>query len=110
MSAQRALTKRMQPADPIKKSRLAVPASELRARGATRLKMFRSVVDQSGLRLTVPALIFMCWMAGFVAGLITWILTERATVVACAGAVGMMLPYLWVRHVASSRIWKFEEQ
>jgi tight adherence protein B len=109
-SAQRALTKRMQPPDPIKKNRLAVPASELRARGATAFKMFRSVVDQSGLRLTVPTLIFMCWMAGFAFGLITWIVTERVAVVACAGAIGMTLPYVWVRRVASNRLWKFEEQ
>ena len=110
VSAQRALKKRLRPADPIKKSRLTLPASELRERGATPFKAFRKLIDQSGLRLTVPALIFMCWMAGFVVGLITWMLTARAAVAAFAGAAAMTLPYFWVRYVASSRLWKFEEQ
>ena len=92
-SAQRALRKRMRPEDPIKKSRLAVSAAELRERGATPFKAFRRVIDQSGLRLTVPTLVFMCWMAGFVVGLITWMLTARAAVAAGAGAAGMALPY-----------------
>jgi tight adherence protein B len=109
-SAQRALKKRMRPEDPIKTSRLTVPASELRDRGATPFKAFHRVIDQSGLRLTVPTLIFMCWMAGFVVGLITWMVTARATVTAGAGAVAMTLPYFWVRRVASKRLWKFEEQ
>jgi len=108
--AQRALQKRMRPDDPIKKSRLAVSASELRERKATPFKAFRRVIDQSGLRLTVPTLIFMCWMTGFVLGMIMWVLTQRAAIAAGAGAVGMTLPYLWVRRVAANRLWKFEEQ
>jgi len=108
--AQFALNKRMQPADPIKTSRLAVPASELRERGATPFKAFRRLIDQSALRLTLPTLIFACWMAGFVVGLIAWMLSQRAAVAAGAGAVAMTLPYFWVRHVASKRMWKFEEQ
>ena len=109
-SAQHALKKRMRPEDPIKKIRLTLPASELRERGSTPFKAFRKLIDRSGLRLTVPALVFMCWMTGFVAGLITWMLTGRAAVAAGAGAAAMTLPYLWVRYVASRRLWKFEEQ
>ena len=109
-SAQHALKKRMRPEDPLKKSRLILQASELRERGATPFKAFHRLIDQSGLRLTVPTLVFMCWMAGFVVGLITWMLTARAAVAAGAGAVAMTLPYFWVRRVASSRLWKFEEQ
>jgi tight adherence protein B len=109
-SAQRALQKRMRPQDPIKKSRLTVPVSELRGHHATPFKVFRRAIDHSGLRLTVPTLIFMCWMTGFALGMILWLLTQRAAVAAGAGLVGMTLPYLWVRRVGSNRLWKFEEQ
>ena len=42
-SAQRALKKRLRPADPIKKSHLTLPASELRERGSAPFKAFRKL-------------------------------------------------------------------
>jgi tight adherence protein B len=109
-AAQRALQKRMRPEDPVKKSRLAVPMSELRERGATPFKKLRKVIDQSGMKLTVPTLVFMCWMSGFVLGLMAWVVTNRAALAGAASLLGMMAPYWWVKHAAKSRMWKFEEQ
>jgi tight adherence protein B len=108
---QRALEKRMRGPDPAKRSRLAVPKSEWREHsGPALFNALQSVIDQSGLRLTVPALLFFCWLSGFLAGLVTWMMRPNVGLVAAVGVVCLTLPYLWVRHKAASRMWKFEEQ
>ena len=108
---QRALEKRMRPPDAAKKSRLAVPKSELREQGGSALlNRLQSVIDQSGVRLTVPALMFFCWMSGFVAGLIAWTIRPNLALVAAVGVLGLAGPYQWLRHKATSRMWEFEEQ
>ena len=106
-----ALAKRMRPPDAAKKTRLAVPKSERREQGGPALlNGLQSVIDQSGLRLTVPALIFFCWMSGFIAGLIAWTMRPNLALVAAVGVLGLAGPYQWLRHKATSRMWKFEEQ
>jgi tight adherence protein B len=108
---QRALEKRMRPPDPAKKSRLAVPKSERRDEtGPALLRGLHSMIGQSGLNLTVPTLMFLCWMTGFVTGLIVWMARPNLALAAAAGAFAMLIPYLWVRYKASARMWKFEEQ
>ena len=108
---QRALAKRMRPPDAAKKSRLAVPKSERREQGGPVLfERLQSVIDQSGLGLTVPALLFLCWMSGFIAGLMAWMMHLNLMLAAAVGALGLAIPYKWVRYKAGSRMWKFEEQ
>ena len=108
---QRALAKRLRPPDTAKKSRLAVPKSERREQGGPALfNGLQSVIDQSGLQLTVPSLLFLCWMSGFGAGLIVWMMRPNVMLAAAVGALGLAVPYWWVRHKATSRMWKFEEQ
>jgi tight adherence protein B len=110
-AGQRALERRMRPAEPEKRSRLAVPKSELRDQdGPALLGGLQRVVDNSGLRLTVPTLLFVCWLTGFLLGLGVWVVRPNLILAIGCGAVGLMIPYLWVRHVATVRIRKFEEQ
>jgi tight adherence protein B len=108
---QRALEKRMRPPDAAKKSRLTMPKSERSDQGGPAiLNGLQSVIDQSGLGMTVPALLFLCWMSGFIAGSMVWMVRPNLTLVAAVGALGLVVPYWWVRRKATSRMWKFEEQ
>jgi tight adherence protein B len=108
---QQALQKRMRPPDPAKRGRLTVPKAERRDdSGPAIFRGLQSVVDQSGLKLTVPALLFLCWMSGFFAGLMIWMLRPDLTLAAPAGAFGLFVPFWWVRYKATARMWKFEEQ
>ena len=111
MVDQRALEKRMRPPDLAKKSRLAVPKSERREQTGTAVfQGLQSVINESGLALTVPTLIFLCWLSGFIAGLVVWMTRPSLALASIVGAAGLLIPYAWVRHKASSRMWKFEEQ
>jgi tight adherence protein B len=105
-----ALAKRMRPPDPARKSRLAVPKSELRAAGPGPLAALQRVVDQSGLKVTVPALLFFSWLSGFLPGVVAWVAHPSPALATAAGLVMLPIPYVWVRYKASQRMWKFEEQ
>jgi tight adherence protein B len=109
--AQRALEKRLLPPDPVKKRRLAVTKSELAAdNGPAIFEPLRSLILQSGLTLTVATLLFFCWLSGFVVGLAIWMSTRTLMFAMGGGTVALAIPYMWVKHKASSRMWKFEEQ
>jgi tight adherence protein B len=108
---QRALEKRLRPADAAKKSRLTMPKSERREHGGSAIFTgLQSVIDQSGLGLTVPGLLFLCWMSAFIAGFIVWTMRPNLSLVAAVAVLGLWAPHWWVRHKATSRMWKFEEQ
>ena len=108
---QRALERRMRPPDAAKKSRLTMSKSERREQGGPAIfNRLQSVIDQSGLGMTVPKLLFLCWMCGFIPGWMVWMVRPNLTLVAAVGALGLAIPYWWVRRKATSRMWKFEEQ
>lgn len=110
-TAHRVLEQRMRPTEPAKKGRLAVPKSELRERnGPVVFRRLQSTLDQSGLALTVSKVLFLCWMSGLLMGLVAWQFGVPLPVAGGTAALGSLPPYLWVRHKASSRMWKFEEQ
>jgi tight adherence protein B len=109
-AAQRSLRKRMRPEDPGRKKRLTIPQSELRGRRRTPFKGLQSVVDQSGLKMTVPGLIFLCMMTASVGALIVGGLSGQVGIAAVTGALAGFAPYWVVRHAATRRMWKFEEQ
>jgi tight adherence protein B len=107
---QRALQKRLRPqVHAARTSRLTIANSEQRERGTTPFKRLQSVIDQSGRRMTVPRLLFTCSMSGLIAGLALSTI-GRPAIAAAAGAIAMMVPYWLVRHAATARMWKFEEQ
>jgi tight adherence protein B len=105
----RQIEKRMRPPDPTRKTKLLLPKSE-RSDGASLLGGLQRTIDQSGLKLTVPALIFICWMAALVVGIGVYTVRPWLSAAAIAGGVAALLPALYVRHKATSRMWKFEEQ
>ena len=108
---QQALERRMRPPELAKAKRLAVPKSELRARSSpAALKQLQQMVDNSGLKLTVPALLFLCWLSGFLSGLVIWMVQPIWMLAAGVGLLFMMVPYWWVKYKASKRMWQFEEQ
>jgi tight adherence protein B len=107
----RTLEQRMRPPEPAKKGRLAVPKSQLRERqGPKLLRPIQAKVDQSGLALTVPKLLFFCWTSAFLFGLVTWQLGTPLVLALGVAACGLLPPYWWVRYKAAARMWKFEEQ
>jgi tight adherence protein B len=108
--ARRALAKRMRPEESAKRGRLAVPSSELKERGASAFGTLRRIVDQSGRKITVPGLLFMCWISGFAAALLLFALTGGVVVTVGAGLLVGAMPYAWVKRAATKRMWKFEEQ
>ena len=108
---QRALQKRLRPQeDAARKKGLTIAKSEQREGGATPFRRLQSVIDRSGLRLTVAGLSFVCSMSGVVVGLIVWSVLPKPTLALAAGALAMVAPYWGVKHAATSRMWKFEEQ
>jgi tight adherence protein B len=108
---QRALQKRLQTADVKKRAKIAMSAAELGERGGpAMLRNAQSLINQSGLKLAVPAFFFLCWMVSFLVGLIVWMGTGRISLVGVGAGIGLMTPYWFVRWKASSRMWKFEEQ
>jgi tight adherence protein B len=109
-AATRALAKRMRPEESAKRSRLAVPSSELKERGPAAFGKLHRVIDQSGLKITVSGLLFICWISGFAAGLVLFALSGRLLVAAGAGLLVGAMPYAWVKRAATKRMWKFEEQ
>ena len=109
--AQRAIQKRLRPQEEAaRKGGLTVAKSEQREGGATPFRRLQSLVDQSGRRLTVPALLLVCGTCGLIAGLTVWMVIEQPAVAGGAAALAMMVPYWVVKHFATSRMWKFEEQ
>jgi tight adherence protein B len=67
------------------------------------------LIEQSGTRTTPSAVVVMMLaIAAVVAFLATFTHLPYAAVV--GGAVGALLPFLWLRHRRSSRLKKFEEQ
>jgi len=108
---QRALQKRLRPQeDAARKKGLTIAKSDQRQLGVTPFKRLQSVIDQSGLRLTVAGLLFVCAMSAVVVGVIVWTMLPKPTLALAAAALAMAAPYWWVKHVAASRMWKFEEQ
>jgi tight adherence protein B len=110
-TAARKLEQRMKPQAPARQDRLRKRITELPEQPAhPMLRGLQNVIDQSGLKLTLPALLFICTMSGFGVGFLIFVFLGSLTVAAIAGGICVFLPYLWVKHKATSRMWKFEEQ
>lgn len=108
-TAHRALEQRLRPPDPAKKSRLTMSKAELQQRTSV-FQSLQVLLDQSALGLTVPTLLFLCWLTGFVVGLAVWLGTQWGLLALGVGALASVLPYSWVRYKAGKRMWQFEEQ
>jgi tight adherence protein B len=109
--AHRTLQQRMKPKLPEKKARVAIPKSALRdGEGPLLLRGLQRTMDQAGMRMRAPALVFVCWMSALVAALIVWRANENLAMAAVGAAMGLLPPYWVVRYKASARMWKFEEQ
>jgi tight adherence protein B len=110
-ASHRALQQRMTPKGPEKKARVAIPKSALRdGDGPVLLRRLQQTIDQAGMRMRAPALVFMCWMSGFAGGLLMWQANQNPALTAIAAVAAMLPPYWVVRYKASARMWKFEEQ
>ena len=108
-AARESLQKRMRPEDPARKSRLAVPKSELRDPHGP-FQGLQYTIDQSGMKLTVTSLLFVCGLAAVVVAVIVWTIVPQQILALGAGLLASLVPYAFVRHAATSRMWKFEEQ
>jgi tight adherence protein B len=110
--SQRALQQRMQPKVAEKRSKLAIPKAALRDKQVPKIfQGLQSLIDQSGMKLTLPALFFMCWMSAFVLGAVVWQANPNNPIFAgIAAFAGLFPPYWFVKYKASARMWKFEEQ
>ena len=110
-SEHRAIQKRLRPQeDAARRKGLTIAKSEQRDSGAAPFKHLQSIVDQSGLRLTVAGLLFLCSMSATIVGLIVWSFLPKPALTIAAGALALAAPYWLVKRAASSRMWKFEEQ
>jgi tight adherence protein B len=108
--AHRLLQKRLRPqGEATRKKDLTIAKTDERRR-VTLFKRLQSVIDQSGKRLTVGGLLFGCTVCGCLVGLPLWVLSQRLAVAAAGGTLAGMVPYWWVKYLASARMWKFEEQ
>lgn len=103
------IDRRMRPPDPAKRTKLLLPKSE-RSEGTSLLGGIQRTVDQSGMKMTVPGFIFVCWMAALVGGIVAYSLHAPSAAVGAAALVAGALPWLWLRRAATARMWKFEEQ
>jgi tight adherence protein B len=69
------------------------------------------LIEQSGKQTTPSAIVLISFMAAFVLGAVTWVLSGGQTIAALSAAVfGMFAPYGFLMHKKSSRFKKFEEQ
>jgi tight adherence protein B len=108
---QRTMRKRLRPQEEAaRKSRLTLAKSDTRQRSAALFNGLQSVIDQSGRKMTVPGLLFLCFMTGFVVALMVWSIVGQPTITAIVGLLAAMVPYGFVKHAATKRMWKFEEQ
>jgi tight adherence protein B len=109
--ARKALQKRLRPQEEAaRKGRLTIAKSEQRQLATSLFKGMQSVIDQSGKKITVQGLLFMCFISGFVVGLIAWGVVGQPAIASAAALLAMMVPYGFVKHAATKRMWKFEEQ
>jgi len=107
----RAIQKRLRPQDEAARKRgLTIAKSEQRGSGGTPFRHLQRIVDQSGGRLTVAGLLFMCAMSAIVAGIVVWTLLGQPALTAAVSVLASLVPYGWTRHAATRRMWKFEEQ
>src|SRR5262249_53996520 len=110
-SEHRAIQKRLRPQeDAARKRGLTIAKSEQRDSGGMAFRRLQSVVDQSGLRLTVAGLLCLCAMSGTIVALIVWTFVPKPALASAAGALALAAPYWLVRRAANARMWKFEEQ
>jgi len=68
------------------------------------------LIEQSGVQVSPGTVLSMGVALGVVLGLVTFLFLPRVAAGAAAGACGMSLPILWLRHKRTARIRKFEEQ
>jgi tight adherence protein B len=107
--AHQALRKRLRPQEAAARKGGVVIKGQRNA-GATPFKGLQSVIDQSGRKITVPALLFFCVVAGFAGGLTVWTASAEWMIALAAGALTSMIPYGLIKHLAGKRMRKFEEQ
>jgi tight adherence protein B len=107
---QRQLLKRLRPQEAASKSKLTIAKAGTREQGPSPFKGLQSVIDQSGKNTTVPKVLFTCFLAGFVTGLVTWGLSRQPVAGGIVGVVAAFVPYGLLKRAAGKRMWKFEEQ
>lgn len=109
--AHRTMQKRLRPQEEAaRKSKLTLARSDQRQLGVALFKGLQGLIDQSGRKKTVPGVLFTCFISGFVTGLVIWTTLGLPRVAAVAGVLALLAPYGLLKHAATKRMWKFEEQ
>ena len=85
----------------------AVDRFAARIRAGIRL---RRLIEQSGVKTTVSAMMLASLAAAAVCALLAALFVRQPSVVPAAAAVGALLPFGWLRHRRTTRREKFEEQ
>ena len=108
--AHRALQKRLRPQEEAaRKSKLTLSTSERQISTAL-FKGLQSLIDQSGKKTSVPRFLFTCVMSGFIMGMLVQTAIGQPLGALGAGLAAALVPYGLLKHSASSRMYKFEEQ
>ena len=72
--------------------------------GLTRL------IERSGVATTPSAMVVASMLAAMIAAFTASLITNRSIVLPFAMVVGLMAPFVWMRHKAKRRLKRFEEQ
>jgi tight adherence protein B len=86
------------------------PLNSLLLRASAFVAPMQRTIDQADMRLTVGVLLLSCGCLGLASGLAVAWFTHFPWIGLIVGAVAAFLPYFYVRHRASKRIYVFEEQ
>jgi tight adherence protein B len=109
--AHQVLQKRLRPQEDVeRKGGLKIAKSDQGRRTVSLFTGLQSLIDQSGRALTVQALLLMCFTSGVVVSVVVWVATSQPAITAVVGVLALMVPYWLIKHAATSRMWKFEEQ
>jgi tight adherence protein B len=106
----RALQKRLRAHEAVAKGKQSLTKKTEQRDQTVSFKWLQTVIDQSGRETTVPKVLFTCFLAGFVTGVVIWALSRQPIPAAIAGFVAALAPYFLLRRAASKRMFKFEEQ
>ena len=105
----RLLDRRLRAGESVHRRRLTMPRSEPRQKSAP-LAALQRTIERAGVQVTVPGLLAISWLSGFIVALLIWKTTGHLLPAMALGAGALVTPYAWIRRLAARRMWKFEEQ
>ena len=88
----------------------AVPALDRLVAGTRAGSRLSDLIQQAGLTMAPGSIIAACLGAGAGAGFLAFLFVRHWFAMPIAAAIGGCVPFWWLKHKASSRMKKFEEQ